>query len=430
MEISQLYTIFLESAGIVTDSRKIYDNSIFFSLKGNNFNGNEYAAKAIQDGANYAIIDEKQYQVNEKYILVDDVLTTLQQLAHFHRKQIPLKALLALTGSNGKTTTKELLSTVLATKYKTHYTKGNLNNHIGIPLTLLEMPINTEIAVIEMGANHQSEIKNYCEFTEPTHGLITNIGKAHLEGFGGIEGIKKGKGELFDYLKLHNGIVFYNINDDNIVEIIKEKQISNKYSYGFNSILTTHFTILQEFPSITLDIDKTKIASTLYGNYNLNNILCAIGVGKFFEIPTSTIKTAIESYQATNSRSQVIDWYQNKVILDCYNANPTSMYHAIQNFSKSKADNKVVILGDMFELGEVAQTEHQQIVNELEQYTFNTIVLVGEIFYNCDTNNQIIRFQTTDEARVWFKQQQFENAEILIKGSRGMQLEKIIPLDK
>ncbi|MCB9032777.1 MAG: UDP-N-acetylmuramoyl-tripeptide--D-alanyl-D-alanine ligase [Chitinophagales bacterium] len=426
MEIKQLYTLFLQSTGVVTDSRKVYDNSIFFALKGSNFNGNEYATKAIQDGASYAIIDEKKYQINEQYILVDDVLATLQQLALHHRQQVAPKAVIALTGSNGKTTTKELLSTVLTTKYKTHFTKGNLNNHIGIPLTLLAMPSNTEIAVIEMGANHQEEIKSYCKFTQPTHGLITNIGKAHLEGFGGIEGVKKGKGELFDYLKANDGIVFYNINDENIIALIKEKQIANKYSYGFHSILTTHFTILQEFPSITLDIDNTKIASTLYGNYNLDNILCAIGIGKFFEIPTTTIKMAIEAYQATNSRSQVIDWHQNKVILDCYNANPTSMYHALQNFAKSKSTNKIVILGDMFELGEAAQAEHQYIVNEIEKYKFNTIVLVGKLFYNCESNESVLKFETTDEAVAWFNQQTFKDAEILIKASRGMQLEKLI----
>ncbi len=426
MEINQLYQLFQQSNGVTTDTRKIGKGQLYFALKGDNFNGNTFAAKAIENGANYSIIDEQDFKLNERCILVNDVLATLQQLANYHLHQVKPKTILGITGSNGKTTTKELVHAVLSTTFNTHYTKGNLNNHIGIPLTLLEMASNTEIAVIEMGANHQKEIESYCKYVEPTHGIITNCGKAHLEGFGGVEGIRKGKGELYDYLKQHDGLVFVNGDDEILLDMLQQRNFSNHISYGNKPTNTTHSVILVDNPFLKIRFEDIEIASNLFGSYNYSNIMCAIAVGKYFGVDNSQIKQAIENYQPTNARSQMVhkDGYQ--LILDAYNANPTSMQHALESFSKSSSKNKIVILGDMFELGEYAAIEHQKIADLAIELKFEKIVLVGHEFSKSKTNANVLKFQNSTEAHEWFKQQRFTNAEILLKGSRSMKMERVL----
>jgi UDP-N-acetylmuramoyl-tripeptide--D-alanyl-D-alanine ligase len=426
MTINNIYQIFKQSAGISTDTRHIRENQIYAALKGANFDGNTMAKQAIEKGASFALIDNPDFQEGANYLLVDDVLHTLQQLALHHRKQAALKALIAVTGSNGKTTTKELLHAVLSTAYKTHYTKGNLNNHIGIPLTLLEMPLDTEIAVIEMGANHQKEIASYCKYVEPDWGVITNIGKAHLEGFGGIEGVKKGKGELFDYLKKHGGGVFYNADSDILKELIKEKAIAKTVSYGRHLNANYHAKILEEQPFLALQFENTPIKSHLFGSYNFDNIMCAIAVGKYFNVPEASIQNAIQDYIPSNKRSEVVIKDSNKIICDYYNANPTSMEHALESFAKIDAAAKIVILGDMFELGDFSLSEHQRIADWAQRLKFDTIVLVGEMFEQTQTSDKVLKFKNTETAKDWFVKQNFQNTEILLKGSRGMKMEHIM----
>ena len=426
MEIKELYQLFIPSTGITTDTRNIQKGQLYFALNGENFNGNAFAEKALENGAAYSIIDQIEYKANDNCILVDDVLSTLQQLANFHLHQVKPKAILAITGSNGKTTTKELVHAVLATTFKTHYTKGNFNNHIGIPKTLLEMQKGTEIAVIEMGANHQKEIESYCKYVEPTHGIITNCGKAHLEGFGGIDGIRKGKGELYDYLNNNNGIVFINGDDAILLDMLKQRNMSEFISYGNNVSNKYHSEILVENPFLKIKFEDVEIDSTLFGSYNYSNIMCAIAVGKYFGVENNKIKQALENYQPTNARSQMIEKNGYHLILDAYNANPTSMQHALESFAKSSTKNKIVILGDMFELGEFAGLEHQKIADLATELNFNTIVLVGHEFYKTQTTNKIIKFENTDAGRAWFAQQDFSNSEILLKGSRSMKMEKVV----
>lgn len=426
MEIKDLYQLFLQSTGVTTDTRKIATNQLYFALKGGNFNGNTFALTALEQGAAYSIIDEAAHQYNDRCILVDDVLHTLQLLANHHLKQVHPKAVIGITGSNGKTTTKELVHAVLATTYKTHYTKGNLNNHIGIPLTLLEMEAGTAIAVIEMGANHQQEIAGYCTYAEPTHGIITNCGKAHLEGFGGIEGIRKGKGELYDYLKAHNGTIFVNGDDAVLLSMLQERAFDQYISYGKSHTATYHSEILVDNPFLKIHFEHTEINSHLFGSYNYSNIMCAIAVGKYFEVSVEAIKAAIEAYNPTNARSQMIAKNGYHLILDAYNANPTSMQHALESFAKSSDKKKIVILGDMFELGTDAPREHQFIADLCTQLQLDTVVLVGQEFQKTSTPEQVLKFTETTQAQEWFRQQDFSGAEILLKGSRGMKMEQVI----
>lgn len=426
MDIQQLYELFKSSAGVTTDSRSIKKGQLYFALKGDNFNGNLFAEQALKAGAAYVVIDEAAYTMNERCIVVANVLDTLQQLALLHRKKTNLKAVIAITGSNGKTTTKELVATVLSTTFRTHFTKGNLNNHIGIPLTLLAMPADTEIAVIEMGANHQKEIESYCKYVEPTYGIITNCGKAHLEGFGGIEGIRKGKGELYDYMHHHHGKVFVNGDDITLLNMLQERTIKGYISYGNNESNTCNSKILADNPFLKIQFENMEINSHLFGSYNYSNIMCAIAVGKYFDIENQRIKQAIENYNPTNARSQVIEKNGYQLILDAYNANPTSMQHALESFAKSSDKRKIVILGDMFELGQDAPKEHQFIADLCEQLQLDTIVLVGKDFSNTRTSDNVLKFPTAAEAQNWFRQQDFSDAEILLKGSRGMKMEKVV----
>jgi len=423
MNIEELYKIYQQFPSIQTDSRKLEKGDIFFALKGPNFNGNLFAQQALNTGAAYVIADEPAGFEDARIIYTKNVLETLQQLAKHHREQFSIP-FIAITGSNGKTTTKELLHEVLSTTFKTYTTKGNLNNHIGIPLTILKIKPDAEIAVIEMGANHQNEIAGYCEYTQPTHGLITNIGKAHLEGFGGEEGVKKGKGELFVYLKNHEGTVFVNTDDPAVYDL--SKSINNVIFYGSNS-KEVKGAIVKNDPFIEVEIQDGKpftIQTNLVGVYNMPNVLATVCVGKYFKIPVDTIKHAIENYQPSNSRSQLIRKDSNSVILDAYNANPGSMKAAIENFAKMKGDKKVLLLGSMMELGTESEKEHQSIISLINENKWYAVVLVGKNFK--EIKNKYINFENSLQARDWLKNQHLEDARILIKGSRSMQMEKVL----
>ena len=358
MQIEKLYQIYKQHPFIETDTRKLKEGDLFFALKGENFNGNQFARQAVEKGASVIIVDENPAFEDDKIFIVEDVLTTLQLLAKHHRQQFNIPTL-AITGSNGKTTTKELIHSVLSAHFKTSTTEGNLNNHIGIPLTLLKIPMDAEIAVIEMGANHQKEIASYCTYVLPTHGLINNVGKAHLEGFGGIEGVKKGKGELYDYLKETNGTIFINSDYDYLLEM--SKGITKRITYGTNSAETTG-NIIDSEPFLKVEITSHPeigfIQTQLVGDYNCPNILAAVSAGNFFGVPTNKIKKAIESYTPSNSRSQLVQKGSNQIILDAYNANPSSMKSAIENFANLHAPKKVLILGAMAELGEESLDEY------------------------------------------------------------------------
>ncbi|UAY51418.1 UDP-N-acetylmuramoyl-tripeptide--D-alanyl-D-alanine ligase [Ferruginibacter albus] len=426
MQIAQLYSIFLEYPSIQTDTRKLQSGDIFFALKGDNFNGNLFAKQALEKGAAYVIVDEEPGFTDKRIITTTDVLTTLQLLAKHHREQFNIP-FIAITGSNGKTTTKELIHEVLTTSYKTYTTKGNLNNHIGIPLTILSVKKDAAIAVIEMGANHQKEIQGYCEYTKPTHGLITNVGKAHLEGFGGEEGVRKGKGELFDYLRANKGTAFIFHDFDYLLEM--SSGIDNIISYGTKNADIIGNALQNENEYLQVVFEKgtsiKKINTNLVGTYNLPNVLAAVTLGKYFTVDDEKIKTALENYVPSNSRSQLIEKDSNKIILDAYNANPSSMKAAIENFVKMKADNKILLLGGMMELGYESVKEHQSIINLIQSYGgWKQVVLVGGDYNK--TTNPFINFSNAAEAKQWFQQQHFSNATILVKGSRSMQMEKVL----
>lgn len=424
MHIEELYRLFLQHPSIQTDTRKLKNDDLFFALKGDNFNGNQFALQALEKGAAYAIVDEEITNGNDRIILVEDVLSTLQQLAKYHRQQFNIP-FLAITGSNGKTTTKELVHAVLSSHFKTYTTEGNLNNHIGIPLTLLKVKRDAEIAVIEMGANHQKEIEGYCKYALPTHGLINNVGKAHLEGFGGIEGVKKGKGELYDFIRETNGTIFINTDFDYLTEM--SQGIEKKISYGTHDEATAGKLISSE-PFLIVDITSNaeigEINTHLVGDYNLPNVLAAVCVGLYFGVPAGKIRSAIENYIPSNSRSQLINVGTNKIILDAYNANPSSMQLAIENFAKLPAEKKVLMLGAMAELGETSVAEHQLIVDLIKKFSWHKVVLVGGDFNKIA--HPFENFNSSSEARDWFINQHLTNTHLLIKGSRSMKMEEIL----
>ncbi|UEG50245.1 UDP-N-acetylmuramoyl-tripeptide--D-alanyl-D-alanine ligase [Ferruginibacter lapsinanis] len=424
MQIEALYKIFIEYPSIQTDTRKLQQGDLFFALKGDNFNGNLFAKQALASGAAYAIIDEPVDDTDPRLIKTDNVLATLQALAKHHRVQFKIP-FIAITGSNGKTTTKELVHEVLSTTYKTYTTKGNLNNHIGIPLTILSVKKDAEIAVIEMGANHQKEIEAYCTYTLPTHGIITNCGKAHLEGFGGIEGVKKGKGELFDYLRKTNGTAFIMNDYDYLIEMSKGiKEIKTYGTKDADLVGTVNESNKFLEVSIKKGSDIKNIQTNLVGEYNLPNVLLAILLGEYFKVPDTKIKSALENYIPSNSRSQLIEKDSNKIILDAYNANPTSMKAAIENFAKMQGSDKVLILGGMMELGEESIAEHKSIAALIDTYKWKSVVLVGGDFNKID--HHYINLANSTEAKTWLQQQHFANTAMLIKGSRSMQMEKVL----
>jgi UDP-N-acetylmuramoyl-tripeptide--D-alanyl-D-alanine ligase len=419
--IEQLYQIFLQYPSVQTDTRKLKEGDIFFALKGPNFNANHFALQALQNGAAYAVIDEDINSDDKRLIKTNDVLATLQELAKYHRQQLNIP-FIAITGSNGKTTTKELVSTVLSSHYITFTTQGNLNNHIGVPLTLLSIKKDAQIAVIEMGANHQKEIESYCSYTLPTHGIITNCGKAHLEGFGGVEGVKKGKGELFDFLRVNNGTAFIFNGYDYLQSM--SKGIQHIFTYGTNDAMVTgNVTTSEPFLEVQIT-NHYAIQTHLVGEYNLPNVLCAVAVGKYFNVPEEKIKSSIENYTPSNSRSQMMEKGTNKIILDAYNANPSSMKAAIENFGRLHASPKVLILGGMAELGETSIAEHEAIIALIEKYTWDKVVVVGGDF--AKTKHAFIYFNNSIEAKDWFAQQNFQHTYLLMKGSRSMQMEKVL----
>ncbi|WP_299225140.1 UDP-N-acetylmuramoyl-tripeptide--D-alanyl-D-alanine ligase [uncultured Psychroserpens sp.] len=418
MTIKTIYQAFLECNSVSTDTRKISMNSMFFALRGENFNGNTFAYKALKKGAKYTVVDEKEYANNENCILVNNVLETLQNLATFHRKTINIP-IIALTGSNGKTTTKELINAVLSTTYKTSATKGNLNNHIGVPLTLLEMTKDTQIGIVEMGANHQKEISFLSNITLPDYGLITNFGKAHLEGFGGVEGVIKGKSELYEHLKANNKTIFVNTNDR-----IQINQVGN---YDKIIAFGSEIKMTSSQPYVNLNFDGYTIKSNITGAYNYNNIAVAIAIGKQFKVNEAAIVEAIENYIPSNNRSQIIEKKSNKIILDAYNANPTSMKAALDNFSNLSEKNKIAILGDMFELGDDTDKEHQYISDYASQLDIDKIYLVGEHFSRTELNSKKINsFKLFKDLKTELTKQSIIDSLLLIKGSRGMALERTL----
>ena len=427
MKIEHLHQLFLQSKGITTDTRSVKTNQLFFALKGDNFNGNTFAWQAIKKSAGYAIIDEAKYAQDERYIVVGNVLETLQQLARFHRKYLNLP-ILAITGSNGKTTTKELIHAVLRKKYDTVATVGNLNNHIGVPLTLLSMKRSTEFGIVEMGANHPGEIKHLCEIALPNFGYITNFGKAHLEGFGSLEGVIKAKSELYDHLKTHKGVIFLNADDP-----VQKAQSSYAHSFSFGSVETADLKI--EIPETTqtaqVFLDDHHYKSTLTGSYNALNIAAAVCIGKYFKINEQAIAQAIASYVPTNNRSQIVRMGGLTLLMDAYNANPTSMKAALDSFSKNPVKEKMVILGDMFELGLTSDEEHQNLVSNLEQMDFDKAYVVGGNFFKTHSaQSNIYKFKSFSELSEALKEEMPTQGHILIKGSRGMALERVLEIFK
>lgn len=434
MKISELYQWYLQCTGVATDTRQIQQKSLFFCLKGERFNGNTFVREAFEKGALAVVADELidnawKETYKDRLILVDDALRMLQALAAYHRLQFPFPVL-AITGSNGKTTTKELIAAVLSKKYRTAYTKGNLNNHIGIPLTLLSISIpDTDFAVIEMGANHQREIAGYCVYTRPDFGLITNVGKAHLEGFGGIEGVVKGKSELYEYLQHSNGKIFINADNETL------KKSLNRIGVLHESMITYGTTeaycrgaVLEGYSFLNILVENTHIATNLVGEYNFENVLSAVCIGKYFGVHIQEIKEAIEAYVPANNRSQQITLGSNTIIADAYNANPSSMLEALRNFEKLSAETKVVVLGEMMELGDYSRDEHQKIVDYISAPEWSNVVkvLTGAGFEFAKNIKGIVWFATTNEVKQWFTAQPFQNALILIKGSRKNQLDKVL----
>lgn len=425
--IEALYEIYLKYPNVETDTRKLKKDTIYFALKGPHFNGNNFAQKAFELGAAYVVVDEAvqvHSEYKEKLIQVENVLDCLQALAKHHRNTFSIP-FIAITGSNGKTTTKELVAAVLSTHYTTYTTAGNLNNHIGVPLTLLSVHANAAIAVIEMGANHQKEIESYCNYTLPTHGLITNCGKAHIEGFGSEAGVRKGKGELFECLRQTNGTVFLMQDYDYLVEMAKG--IHEVYSYGTQAGNVIGKAVDENgFLTVALAIasHRETIHTHLVGDYNLPNVLAAVAIGTYFKVPMEKIKMAIEQYIPTNSRSQLLIWNKNEVILDAYNANPSSMQLAIENFAKMKKENKILCIGAMKELGSISNMEHQALIEQIQQYQWEAVLLVGTEFKECTHPFQY--FETIQEAKEWFNKKSYQYKCILIKGSRSIQMEALI----
>ncbi|CAD0002829.1 UDP-N-acetylmuramoyl-tripeptide--D-alanyl-D-alanine ligase [Flavobacterium salmonis] len=425
MNIKEIHNLFLKCKSLSIDTRKIEKDSIFFAIKGENFDANTFAKEALEREALYVIIDNPSYIIDERTILVENSLETLQELAKFHRQYLKIP-IVALTGSNGKTTTKELINVVLAQKYKTKATVGNLNNHIGVPLTLLSFTSETEIGIVEMGANHKKEIEFLCSIAQPDYGYITNFGKAHLEGFGGVEGVIEGKSEMYKYLFENDKLAFVNLDDP--IQVEKSKKIK-LFTFGLqNNLADISVQEIQANPFVEINYDDFFVKSNLIGLYNANNINAAVAIGNHFKVDDRDIKTAIENYTPTNNRSQLLKKESFEIILDAYNANPSSMAVAITNFLQLDNQNKVMILGDMFELGSESQHEHKVIVDSLEGQDKSVCYLIGKSFYeNRISKENLYFFETFEDFSEYLRDNKFKvKSTILIKGSRGMALERTL----
>lgn len=433
--VTELHRLIIQGAGICLDSRKATPGSLFFALKGEHFDGNKFAAAALKQGSILAVVDDPALKGRENHLVVDNVLQSLQQLAVFHRSQFHVPVI-GITGSNGKTTTKELTHRVLARKFLTNATAGNLNNHIGVPLTLLSWKQPLEMCIVEMGANHVGEIEALAKLAMPGFGIITNIGKAHLEGFGSIENIAKGKGELYDFVRSHGGTLFVNTDHPKLVNMIGG---ANVVKYGTADQNHCSGTIIESFPLVKMHFRTNQafgqasrgiegiINSRITGGYNAENILTALTIGLYFGVPLQEIIDAIESYEPVNHRSQIIQTPHNSIIMDAYNANPTSMSAAIENFSQFSDLPRVVILGDMLELGEDSPAEHAAMVQKVLQQGYELVIFVGPLFQKAITPDDGVRdFNHVDEAARWLMQNPIQGRRILIKGSRGIALEKLI----
>ena len=435
----QLYQLYKKHPVISTDTRKIAPGGLFFALKGEKFDANTFAEQAVASGAAYAVIDNPEYQKGDQYLLVEDVLAALQDLARYHRRQLSIPVV-GLTGTNGKTTTKELINAVLSQHFNTYATQGNLNNHIGVPLTILSINALHEAAVIEMGANHQKEIELLCTISQPSHGLITNVGRAHLEGFGGVEGVKKGKGELYDYLKASNGVTFVNSDSSDLMAMQNARSLKNVTFYG--SITLDNLVsgqLIENSPYLTLQWtnnatgESYSVKSQLTGAYNLDNILAAICIGVYFKLTPEQINTGISGYQPKNNRSQITQTATNTLICDYYNANPSSMAVAIENLGKIEAKHKVLVLGDMFEMGQESAAEHEAIIKKAMETPVDERIFIGGEFASqkSEVGSQksgAIFYNTAEDAIKGLKANPIRNATVLIKGSRGMALERLVEL--
>ena len=432
MKTEDLYQLFLKHRVICTDTRKISKSCLFFALKGETFDANEFASQAIQEGAAYAIVDDKRHVLSDKYVLVDNVLSALQDLSAFHRRQLRIPVI-GITGSNGKTTTKELIRSVLSQHCRTYATEGNLNNHIGVPLSLLAINENCDIAIIEMGANHQKEIAFLCSLAQPGYGMITNVGKAHLEGFGGVEGVKIAKGELYEYLAQTNGTVFINTDNPTLVDMSRDRDVKNIVGYGKGATNFISGDLKEVSPFLNVEWqlkgreDATFTAeSNLPGTYNFENILAAICIGNFFKLSPEQVNQGVKSYLPSNNRSQILKTVNNTIICDYYNANPSSMMVALDNLQSVTAEKKAIILGDMFELGLDSPMEHRLIFEKAMATTANRKIFIGEEFHKLKDKSAEF-YKTTADASLALQESPFAGSTVLLKGSRGMKLEGLIP---
>ena len=426
MELNQIHQLFLECSVASTDTRHIQQNSLFFALNGPSFNGNSFAHQALESGAKYAVIDEVVHPTDERFILVDDALETLQNLARFHRDYLGLP-IIALTGSNGKTTTKELIHAVLKPHFKTVATVGNLNNHIGVPLTLLSMTAETEIGIVEMGANHAKEIAMLCEIAQPNVGYITNFGKAHLEGFGSEDGVVKAKSELYDYLKSNSGLII--LNSDDAKQVAQVGDYDTVYTFSETSETSVNVKLIATQPFLSVALKNSTIKTHLVGAYNFNNSAAALTIGAYYNLTPLQLKEGIESYVPANNRSQIIQQHSNEILLDAYNANPSSMEVALENFKGIQNSQKIAILGDMFELGSTSAKEHLGVVSQAISTKGCMFYFVGTRFFEQKTDDPKLQFfETFQDLQLHLEQSTISNTSVLIKGSRGMALERVLEL--
>lgn len=421
--IEKIYELYKTSYTVTTDSRNVSKGCVFVALKGEHFDGNDFAVRAAEEGVAACVIADRQDLLeHERLFVVDDSLETLQELAAYHRKKMGLP-IIGITGTNGKTTTKELVSAVLAKKFNVVFTQGNFNNHLGVPLTLLKIKPETEIAVVEMGANHPGEIKQLANIVKPDFGIITNIGKAHLEGFGGFGGVIRTKNEMYQHIAEHNGMLF--VNNDNELLTDLSRNI-NKVTYGASDNANIKGKMLSANPYLSIEWNGYNIDTQLVGDYNFENVMAAVCVGTYFKVEANDIVDALSGYSPTNNRSQVIETLKNRVVMDAYNANPTSMDHSIRNFKNICKNDNLLIIGDMRELGEESDKEHEAILNLLNELGFENVMLVGPEFSKIARNSGYKTFENVEDAAHFIENHTVEGKDVLVKGSNGIHLNKII----